>query len=60
MALNTRKLLQKLGVTKAAVVGHSMGRMLTARFATSYPDMTELAVIYNPIGLTDARLGRPW
>jgi pimeloyl-ACP methyl ester carboxylesterase len=60
MALNTRKLLQKLGVSKAAIVGHSMGGMLAARFAASYPDMTEQAVIYNPIGLTDARWVRPW
>lgn len=60
MALNTRKLLQSLGIAKAAVVGHSMGGMLTARFAASYPDMTERAVIYNPIGLTDARYGQPW
>ena len=60
MALNTRKLLQHLGITKAAIVGHSMGGMLSARFAASYPDMTERAVIYNPIGLTDARWERPW
>src|SRR6185369_291881 len=55
MALNTRKLLKTLGVTKAAVVGHSMGGMLTARFVASYPDVSERAVIYNPIGLTDVR-----
>jgi pimeloyl-ACP methyl ester carboxylesterase len=60
MALNTRKLLQSLGVTKAAVIGHSMGGMLCARFAASYPDITERAVIYNPIGLSDARWDRPW
>ena len=60
MAFNTRKLLQSLGVNKAAVVGHSMGGMLTARFAASYPDITERAVIYNPIGLTDVRWDRPW
>jgi pimeloyl-ACP methyl ester carboxylesterase len=60
MALNTRKLLQHLGISKAAIVGHSMGGMLTARFAASYPDMTERAVIYNPIGLTDPRWERPW
>ena len=58
MALNTRKLLQHLGIAKAAIVGHSMGGMLSARFAASYPDMTERAVIYNPIGLTDARWER--
>src|SRR5678816_88469 len=60
MALNTRRILQHLGIAKAAIVGHSMGGMLTARFAASYPDMTERAVIYNPIGLTDPRWERPW
>jgi len=60
MALNTRKLLQSLGVAKAVIIGHSMGGMLTARFAASYPDMTERAVIYNPIGLTDPRYQTPW
>jgi pimeloyl-ACP methyl ester carboxylesterase len=34
--------------------------MLAARFAASYPDMTERVVLYNPIGLTDARWDRPW
>lgn len=60
MALNTRKLLQHLNVSKVAIVGHSMGGMLAARFAASYPDMTERAVLYAPIGLTDARFERPW
>jgi len=60
MALNTRKLLQSLGVNQAVIVGHSMGGMLAARFAASYPDITERAVLYSPIGLTDVRWGRPW
>jgi len=60
MAANTRKLLQSLGVSKVAVVGHSMGGMLTARFSASYPDLVERAVIYNPIGLTDPRYQTPW
>src|SRR5438105_6257941 len=60
MAANTRKLLQTLGITKTAIVGHSMGGMLSARFAASYPDITERAVIYYPIGLTDVRWDRPW
>ena len=60
MAANSRKLLASLGVTKAAIVGHSMGGMLTARFTSSYPDLVEQAVIYNPIGLTDVRWDRPW
>ena len=60
MAANTRRLLQSLGITRVAIVGHSMGGMLAARFAASYPDLTERAVIYNPIGLTDIRYDRPW
>src|SRR5579864_5453579 len=60
MALNSRKLLQALGVTKVAVIGHSMGGMLSARFAASFPDIVERAVIYNPIGLRDPRYERPW
>ena len=46
MAFNTRKLLQTLNITRAAIVGHSMGGMLCARFAATYPDVTERAVIY--------------
>ncbi len=60
MAANSRKLLQTLGVTKVTVIGHSMGGMLAARFAASYPDVTDRLVIYNPIGLTDPRFQRPW
>jgi len=60
MAANTRKLLQSLGIAQAAIVGHSMGGMLAARFSASYPDMTERTVIYNPIGLTDVRYQTPW
>src|SRR4030095_3352166 len=60
MALNTRKLLESLGITKAAIVGHSMGGMLAARFSANYPDIAERTVICNPIGLTDIRWERPW
>jgi pimeloyl-ACP methyl ester carboxylesterase len=60
MAANTRALLKSLGVQKAAIFGHSMGGMLAARFAASYPDVTERAVLCNPIGLTDVRWQQPW
>jgi pimeloyl-ACP methyl ester carboxylesterase len=59
MAANTRKLLETLGVQKAMIVGHSMGGMVATRFALLYPDVTEKLVLYNQIGLTDARLERP-
>jgi pimeloyl-ACP methyl ester carboxylesterase len=60
MARNTRQLLTTLNVTKAIIMGHSMGGMLAARFAATYTDFTERVIIYNPIGLTDVRWERPW
>ena len=59
MAANTRKLLETLGVQKAIIVGHSMGGMVATRFGLLYPDVAEKLVLYNQIGLTDARLERP-
>jgi pimeloyl-ACP methyl ester carboxylesterase len=58
MALNTRRLLQSLGIDRAAIVGHSMGGMLASRFAMLYPAVTSHVVMVNQIGLTDARPGR--
>ncbi len=60
MAANVHKLLVSRGVAKAVIVGHSMGGMFAARFAASYPDMTERLVLYDPIGLTDPRYKQPF
>ena len=60
MARNTSLILQSLKIDKAMVVGHSMGGMLAARFATQFPGVTERLVLYNPIGLVDGRFDRPW
>src|SRR5262245_19378834 len=60
MARNTRLILQSLKIDKVMVIGHSMGGMLAARFATQYPAMVERLVLYNPIGLVDVRFDRPW
>src|SRR5947208_7496697 len=59
-ARQTRLLLQHLNIDRVMVVGHSMGGMLAARFATQYPSIVERLVLYNPIGLTDPRFDRPW
>jgi pimeloyl-ACP methyl ester carboxylesterase len=60
MALNTKTLLASLGLQKAVIFGHSMGGMLAARFAASYPAMTEKVVLNNPIGVSDTRWQQPW
>jgi pimeloyl-ACP methyl ester carboxylesterase len=58
--LNTRALLEHLGISRAAIVGHSMGGIMATRFAFSYPEVASHLVLVNQIGMTDARLQRPW
>jgi pimeloyl-ACP methyl ester carboxylesterase len=58
MARNSRAILQSLKIDKTMVIGHSMGGMLAARFASLFPAVTERLLIYNPIGLVDTRHGR--
>ena len=53
MALNTRRILDHLKITKAVIVGHSMGGMLATRFSTQYPDMTERLVLNRSGSSTD-------
>jgi pimeloyl-ACP methyl ester carboxylesterase len=61
LAANTRALLQKLGIDRASVVGHSMGGMLAARYALHYPQAVAQLVLVNPIGLEDWKAeGVPW
>ncbi|SDU94329.1 alpha/beta fold hydrolase [Pseudomonas mucidolens] len=61
LALNTHQLLEKLGIQKATILGHSTGGMLATRYALLYPDQTEQLVMVNPIGLEDWKaLGVPY
>ncbi len=53
LAANTHALLNELGIRRAVVMGHSMGGMLAARYALTYPEQTEGLVMVNPIGLED-------
>lgn len=53
LASNTHQLMKKLDIEKAVVLGHSMGGMLAARYALSYPGATETLVMVNPLGLED-------
>ncbi len=59
-ALDSKRLLDHVGVEKAAIVGHSMGGMVASRFAMTYPEVTTHVALVNQIGLTDQRQGRPW
>lgn len=60
LALNTHQLLEKLGIQKATLLGHSTGGMLATRYALMYPEQTEQLALVNPIGLEDRKaLGVP-
>ncbi len=60
LALNTKMLLDSLGINKISVLGHSMGGMLATRFALMYPQTTEKLILENPIGLEDWKLKVPY
>ncbi len=53
LATNTKALLESLGATHPIMIGHSMGGMMTMRYAIMYPDALEQIVLVNPIGLED-------
>ncbi|KAH7329059.1 alpha/beta hydrolase fold domain-containing protein [Stachybotrys elegans] len=53
LAMNTRALLQALGVETFTLIGHSVGAMLSTRFALLYPEAVEELVLMCPVGLED-------
>lgn len=59
LARNTKALLDKLGVQRAAIVGHSFGGMLAVYFARDYAETTAVLALENPIGLEDYRSAIP-
>ncbi len=60
LATNTRAVLDRAGVTRVSVVGHSMGGMLATRFALMFRDRVEKLVLVNPIGLEDWKTVVPY
>jgi pimeloyl-ACP methyl ester carboxylesterase len=57
--MNTKTLLDALGVKVTDIITHSMGGMVASRFAALYPDTVGNLAMINQVGLTDARQGRP-
>jgi pimeloyl-ACP methyl ester carboxylesterase len=54
MADATHRLMEKVELEKAVVLGHSTGGMLALRFALMYPQAVERLVLVNPLGLVDS------
>lgn len=53
LAANSRGLMDRLGVDRFYLLGHSMGGMLASRYALLYPQQVEGLLLVNPIGLED-------
>ncbi|WP_324698684.1 alpha/beta fold hydrolase [Novosphingobium aerophilum] len=53
MADATHRLMEKVGLEKAIILGHSTGGMLGLRFALMYPGAVQRLVLVNPLGLVD-------
>ena len=53
LAANTQALLASLDIDNATIIGHSMGGMLSMRYALMYPDTVEQLILVDPIGLED-------
>jgi pimeloyl-ACP methyl ester carboxylesterase len=58
-AMNTKRLLDHLGIKVTDIVTHSMGGMVASRFASLYPESVGNLAMINQIGLSDTRHGRP-
>ncbi|WP_265131280.1 alpha/beta fold hydrolase [Chryseobacterium oranimense] len=53
LAENTKAILDKLGIDKTIILGHSMGGMVASRFTLLYPEKVQKLILENPIGLED-------
>ena len=61
LAQNTNDLLNSIGVTNATIMGHSMGGMISARYALMFPTQTNKLILVDPLGLENwFSLGVPY
>ncbi|MDN3551235.1 alpha/beta fold hydrolase [Mucilaginibacter aquaedulcis] len=60
LAINTKALLDKLGIKKIFLLGHSMGGMLSMRFTLMYPEIVAKLILEDPLGLEDWKRMAPY
>ncbi|MFT3739270.1 MAG: alpha/beta hydrolase [Breznakibacter sp.] len=60
LAVNTKAVVDALGIDKLYLLGHSMGGMLATRFGLMYPELVEKLILENPIGLEDWKVVAPY
>lgn len=60
LALNTKILLDNLGIEKVVVLGHSMGGMVAVRFSLMFSGTVTKLILENPIGLEDYKIKVPY
>ena len=60
LAINTKALLDQLGVNKIYLLGHSMGGMIATRFTLMYPGSVDKLVLEDPLGLEDWKRVAPY
>ena len=61
LAGNTHALIASLGIDRVTLIGHSIGGMLSMRYALTFPADVKLLVLVDPIGLEDWKAkGVPW
>jgi pimeloyl-ACP methyl ester carboxylesterase len=53
MASMTADLLRSRGISKATLVGHSMGGLVAERLAIAQPQMVDQLILVDPLGLAD-------
>lgn len=53
LANNTHELLQSLKISRAHILGHSMGGMIAVRYALMFPADVQSLILEDPLGLED-------